>query len=110
VDGGVVRVLTRPLHLVHEGRTFLIGEFSLDLALQGELRIRNVSNTIKQGGWEHPHVQGGIPCLGNLRDGVLRLLGELQLAPLTSLMIQFLESYEPETAYSQVENWQEVAS
>lgn len=108
VDGGVIRVLTEPVILEHEGNSYLIGEFALELDLAGDVKVRNLKNTITKGGWEHPHVQGKVPCLGNLRDGVLKLLGELELVPLVSMLIQFLESYVPETAYCGVESWRVV--
>lgn len=108
VEEGQVCVLTDRVVLSHAGRRYLIGEFVLQLDPRDGIVIRNVSNTIRRGGWEHPHVQGGLPCLGNLRDGLLKLLGERELVPLTSMLIQFLQSYEPATAYCSVDSWQEV--
>lgn len=110
VEGSRITILTEPIAVEHEGRRYLIGEFSLEVDLNGTITIRNLSNTIRKGGWEHPHVQGGLPCLGNVRDGMMKLLGEGALVPLTSILIQFLESYEPETAYSTIESWEQVSS
>jgi hypothetical protein len=109
VEGARITILTEPIVLEHEGHRFLIGDFSLEVDLNGTITIRNLSNTITKGGWEHPHVQGGMPCLGNVRDGLMKLLGEGALVPLTSILIQFLESYDPETAYSKIESWEQVA-
>jgi hypothetical protein len=108
-DGSAIRILTEPILLEHGGRRYLIGEFSIDLDLNGTITIRNLKNTISKGGWEHPHVQGGMPCLGNVRDGLLKLLGEGEIVPLTSMLIQFLESYDPDTAYSKIDSWEEIS-
>lgn len=108
VGESVVTIRTDPLVLEHEGDRNLIGEFALDLDLEGSIAIRNLANTISKGGWEHPHVQGGVPCLGNLRNGMMKLLGEYELVPLAAMLIQFLQSYDPETAYCPVEMWAEV--
>lgn len=108
VEGSRITILTEPIVLEHEGRRYLIGEFALEVDLNGTITITNLSNTITKGGWEHPHVQGGMPCLGNVRDGLMKLLGEGALVPLTSILIQFLESYDPETAYSKIESWEQV--
>jgi hypothetical protein len=108
-EGSVITVLTEPMVLEHAGRHYRIGEFSVAVDLNGTIAIRNLSNTITKGGWEHPHVQGGLPCLGNVRDGMMKLLGEGSLVPLTSILIQFLESYDPETAYAPIESWEQVS-
>lgn len=105
---GVVRVLTRPVVLEHRARTYLMGEFALELDLARGVRITNRCNTITRGGWEHPHIQGEIPCLGNLSDGVVKLLAACELVPLTAMLLRFLESYDPTTAYCPVESWREV--
>jgi hypothetical protein len=109
VDGHVIRVDTAPVVVQHADRSYLVGRFELDLDLEGEVTIRNVENTITRGGWEHPHVQGGIPCLGNLRDGIMKLLGECELVPLTSMLLQFLEAYDADTAYAEITRWEEVS-
>lgn len=108
VSESVVTIRTSPLVLEHDGDRFLIGEFALDLDLEGSITVRNLANTISKGGWEHPHVQGGVPCLGNLRNGMMKLLGECEVVPLASMLIQFLHSYDPETAYCRVEMWEEL--
>jgi hypothetical protein len=111
VDGRIVRILTDPIDIRHGGRTHRIGEFAIDLDmdLQAGVRIVNLANTSRSTGWDHPHVQGGAPCLGNLQEGVQMLLGEMELVPLAALMIQFLETFNPTTAYGAVTLWAEVA-
>lgn len=108
VEGSLVRVLTDTITMEHEGRQYRIGQFALELHLEQGLRVVNLKNTGAKSGWDHPHVQGGLPCLGNLREGFEKLLGECQIVPLASMLIQFLESYNPETAYCPIDHWEKV--
>ena len=60
--------------------------------------------------WIHPHVQGDLPCLGNARVGVEKLLGDLQFVPAAQVMIRFLSTYDEETAYCDLGQWPIVDS
>jgi hypothetical protein len=108
VDQGRVRVLTHPVTIVHEDDRFLIGDFAVDVDLDHGVRVMNLSNTNERTGWDHPHVQGTVPCLGNLQEGCEILLGQLELVPLVSLLLQFLETYTPATAYCAISRWQRL--
>jgi hypothetical protein len=108
VNRGRFRVLTETIYLKHAGATNRIGDFALELDLERGSRIQNLANSGAKAGWDHPHVQAQMPCLGNLRDGFEKLLGELQLAPLISMLLQFLETYDPATAYCSIDQWERV--
>jgi hypothetical protein len=109
VDGSTVRLLTDEVVIEHDGRRHRIGSFAIGLHLERGVRIDNLANTGAKPEWDHPHVQAGLPCLGNLRDGLDKLLGECQLVPVASMLVQFLETYDPDTAYCPIELWEEVA-
>jgi hypothetical protein len=103
--GSMIRVLTEPVSIDYEGHRYRIGEFAIELGLDFGIRVVNLSNTSWSTGWDHPHVQGGYPCLGNLKEGCELLLGEFQLVPLVSLLLQFLESYDRVSAYGPITLW-----
>jgi len=103
--GSMIRVLTDPIVIGYEGNRYRIGEFALELGLEIGIRAVNLTNTSWTTGWDHPHVQGGHPCLGNLKEGCEMLLGEFQLVPLVSLLLQFLESYDRVSAYGPITLW-----
>ena len=69
------------------------------------IRVVNLNNASPKSGWDHPHVQAGQPCLGNLREGFEKLLGECTLVPLVAMLLQFLETYTPATAYCSIDLW-----
>jgi hypothetical protein len=103
--GSMIRVLTEPVMIEYEGHRYRIGEFAIELSLDFGIKIVNLNNTSWTTGWDHPHVQGGYPCLGNLKEGCEMLLGEFQLVPLVSMLLQFLESYDRPSAYGPITLW-----
>jgi hypothetical protein len=109
IDDALIRVLTEPVIILHEGASYRIGEFAIDVDLDRGVRISNLSNTSRTPGWDHPHVQATLPCLGNLQEGCEILLGQLEIVPLVSLLLQFLETYNPVTAYGPISLWERTA-
>jgi acetolactate synthase regulatory subunit len=107
-EGACVRILTDTIYIEHLGRCYRIGKFALELDLEQGIRVLNLENANARKGWDHPHIQGGLPCLGNLRDGFEKLLGECQLVPLVAMLIEFLEGINPDTAYCSIELWERV--
>jgi hypothetical protein len=108
VHGSTIRVLTDEIIIEYDGHRYKIGRFALELDLQEGLKVVNLENTGDRSAWDHPHVQASLPCLGNLRDGFEKLLGECQIVPLVSMLVQFLDTYDPETAYGPIEHWQKL--
>lgn len=108
VDGGRIRITTDPIELEHDGRRFRVGSFAIDIDIDRGVHMTNLENTSASTGWDHPHVQGTVPCLGNLQEGCELLLGQLEIVPLAALLLQFLETYNPATAYGPITLWQEV--
>lgn len=103
--GSLIRVLTDTIFIDYESHRYRIGEFALELGLDFGIKVVNLNNTSWATGWDHPHVQGSYPCLGNLKEGCEMLLGEFQLVPLVSLLMQFLESYDRVSAYGPITLW-----
>ena len=103
-----LQVVTDPVQIEWEGARYRLGVYRLVLDLDGDVRIHSVSKLGPKPGWDHPHVQDGRPCLGNLREGVLKLIAEYELALAVQVAIGFLEAYQPEGAYCAIERWPRV--
>lgn len=105
IEDSTLLVVTEPIELTWEGRTYRLGRYRLVLDLTGDVRIESLDRLGPRAGWDHPHIQGGLPCLGNLREGVLKLIAEYELALATQVLLDFLTSYQPDTAYTPIEGW-----
>jgi hypothetical protein len=104
-DEGVA-IETGPITIERDGRTHAIGRFRVELSPSDGARVVLVEQPPGVGvAWIHPHVQGDLPCLGNARVGVEKLLGDLQLVPAAQVMLRFLETYDAETAYCDLSAW-----
>lgn len=97
---------THPLELEWNGHYIRIGRYRLTIGVaDGDVRIESIDHLGPKSHWDHPHVQGGMPCLGNLREGVLKLIAEYELALAVQVLLDFLTTYDAETAYAPIEGW-----
>ena len=108
IEQGCLVVTTRPIHVAWSNRCFDVGRFRIAVDLAGEVRINSVDHLGPRPGWDHPHIQDGLPCLGNLREGILKLIAAYELALAVQVLLDFLATYTPETAYARIEGWPEL--
>lgn len=104
-DGTALVVSTEPIRVHWDGVDRDLGAYRILLDLAGDVRVESVDRLGPRPAWGHPHVQENLPCLGNLREGVLKLVAEYELALATQVLLDFLRSYQPETAYTPIEGW-----
>jgi hypothetical protein len=104
---GWIRLTTAPITVAHAGRRYRLGRFRLDLnPASGEIRIANLTHRV--GPYDHPHVLSGRPCLGAIREGVAKLLGEWQVAPAAEVLMDFLKTVDPAEWRVPVLRWPEA--
>jgi hypothetical protein len=106
--GSTLRVQTESIIVAWGERHFDLGAYCLVLDLDGDVRVEALDRRGPKPHWDHPHVQDGLPCLGNLREGVLKLIAEYELAIASQVLIDFLRTYDPDTAYTPIVGWPEV--
>lgn len=107
-EGSCLWIETEPVAIDWQGRRYALGAFRLTLDLAGDVRVDSLEHLGPKSGWDHPHVQDGLPCLGNLRPGILKLIADFELALAAQLLLDFLATYQPETAYTPIEGWPEA--
>jgi len=103
---GGVRLVTAPIEAVHGGVRYRLGCFEINLAETGAITIRNLTDAY--GFYDHPHVWDGRPCLGNVREGVAKLLAEYQWVAAAEVLLDFLRTVTPQDWYVPVTHWKAV--
>jgi hypothetical protein len=99
-------VLTDTLDAVMGGRRYRLGRFRVEIRFNGEVAIRNL--TRPYGYYDHPHVWNGKPCLGNIHQCVLKLVGEFQWVAAAEVLLEYLKSVNPKGWYIPITHWEEL--
>ncbi|MBI5138446.1 MAG: hypothetical protein HZA95_01445 [Candidatus Vogelbacteria bacterium] len=104
VNSSGILVYTDTIWLTHDGDRYEIGDFKIFFEDGGRLYIVNqrVQELTKQNFYQHPHIfgqDGSDVCLGNLRAGIVQLIGAYEYGVATSMLIDFLHSITPEPKY-----------
>lgn len=100
---GGVRLVTAPIEVEHAGARYRLGSFQIDLAETGAITVRNLTDP--HGLYDHPHVWDGRPCLGNVREGVAKLVAEYQWVAAAEVLLDFLRTVTPRDWYVPVTHW-----
>jgi hypothetical protein len=100
-----LQIFTEPIVVQYGYRRYWIGQFRLDLSLDGRLLIRNLTDRYET--YDHPHVENGRPCLGNLQEWVPALLRRREFAAAAELLLQYLRTVNPGDWRKPVTCWRE---
>jgi hypothetical protein len=104
IDDGKLIAKTHEVSIPYDGCTYDIGVFEVKITLAtGDLEIANLTHEVD--GYEHPHISGGRPCLGNIGKGVIRMLAEFELFGALQMIHSFLHSYNEDSPYHKIEHW-----
>ena len=104
-DGGIA-LITHPLEAECDGRRYRLGAFRVEILFEGEVRITNLTDP--RGLYDHPHVRQARPCLGNIREGVAKLIGEFEFAAAAQVLVDFLQTANPQDWRIPVFYWPQV--
>jgi hypothetical protein len=92
------------LSINYDGTEYYLGDFQVKIKLDtGGLEILNQSKKID--GYDHPHINDGVPCLGNVGPGIIRMLAEFELFGALQMIHKYLHSYNPDSVYKKIEFW-----
>ncbi|MFQ5881188.1 MAG: hypothetical protein ACE5I9_01765 [Candidatus Methylomirabilales bacterium] len=101
-----LRVFTDTVDTEVGGKRHRLGRFRVDIGFNGDVAIRNL--TRPYGYYDHPHVWNARPCLGNIRQSLLRLVSEFQWVVAAELLLEYLKTVNPKGWYVAVDHWEEV--
>ncbi|MEK7338752.1 MAG: hypothetical protein AABZ75_05190, partial [candidate division NC10 bacterium] len=88
------------------GARYRLGCFQIDLGETGTIAVRNLTDPY--GLYDHPHVWDGRPCLGNVREGLAKLVAEYQWVAAAEVLLDFLRTVTPRDWYVPVTQWKAV--
>jgi hypothetical protein len=108
VYAGGLRLVTGPIEVAHGGVRYRLGCFEIDLAETGAIAVRNLTDAY--GLYDHPHVWNGRPCLGNVREGVAKLVAEYQWVAAAEVLLDFLRTITPQDWYVPVTHWKTAST
>lgn len=89
-------------------RTYYIGTFEIEIKPDGTVRFSNLTNKFED--YDHPHVAKGIPCLGNIKNHLPKLIQRGDFLGVLMICHDFLCSLNESGVYRSVLNWKEVKS
>ncbi|MBI3989239.1 MAG: hypothetical protein HY347_06440 [candidate division NC10 bacterium] len=107
VQDGLVSVFTEMIHADYGKKRFCLGAFQIDIHFNGDLRIKNLTDPL--GAYDHPHIYRARPCLGNIREGIAKLIGEFQMVTAAMVLIDFLKSVNPSDWRIPILYWPEAS-
>lgn len=105
VREGAVHVLTERIVIEYGFRRYRLGRFRIELHFDGRLFLRNLTDRYET--YDHPHIENGRPCLGNIQEWVQRLLAQREFAAATEILLQYLRTVNPADWRKAVTFWTE---
>ncbi len=110
VMGNEINIPLGEVKINHNGKTFLIGNIVLVINLKGQNgTVRCINKEGSQSGHPHPFADdNGNLYLGAISDSVAKLIGEIELVPIVSIVSEYLQTYDESEARLPVENWPSI--
>lgn len=108
IQDGRITVFTTPLRAQFGDREFHLGSYRMEISFVGDIRIRNLTDAL--GAYDHPHIYQGRPCLGNIREGIAKMIGEYQFVAVVYVLLDFLKTINPKDWRIPIAYWPEVGS
>ncbi|HTK04782.1 MAG TPA: hypothetical protein VL500_04305 [Candidatus Eisenbacteria bacterium] len=105
IDEGF-HVETAPLEIVHDGKRYAMGSFTIRIAKRGSVSVWCEAPT-HMDGIPHPHIakEGG-PCFGNATRAIAEAAGEQRYADAVRYVFRWLtEGYTHALAAVKIEEW-----
>lgn len=85
-------------------KDILLGKFKITLNINsGTIRILNLTRRIDQ--YDHPHINNGVLCLGELANAISKLITEYKYIEVARLCKEVLYFYNQSSAHVPLERW-----
>ncbi|HTU01381.1 MAG TPA: hypothetical protein VMG58_06180 [Candidatus Sulfotelmatobacter sp.] len=108
VGDEVLHLYTGLITVDYGARRFRLGRFRLDLHFDGRVFLRNLTDRYET--YDHPHVDNGRPCLGNIQGWIQQLIARREFAAASGVLLQYLATVNPSDWRKPVTYWPEAAA
>jgi len=108
VGDEVIHLYTGLISVDYGARRFRLGRFRLDLHFDGRVFLRNLTDRYET--YDHPHVDNGRPCLGNIQGWIQQLIARREFAAASGVLLQYLATVNPSDWRKPVTYWPELAA
>jgi hypothetical protein len=108
VGDEVLYLFTELVSVEYGARRFRLGRFRMDIHFDGRIFLRNLTDRYET--YDHPHVDNGRPCLGNIQGWVQQLIARREFAAAGGVLLQYLGTVNPSDWRKPVTYWPEMAS
>lgn len=107
LSDGVVDIETDPITMTHpddSSKSVLLGRFRIKMNMNdNRIHMKNLDNPKRNR--DHPHIQREVPCFGGHETTISKLQAEGEIAALYEVLIQYLESYNPDDDWGRYAEW-----
>ncbi len=108
VGDEVLYLFTELVTVEYGARRFRLGRFRMEIHFDGRIFLRNLTDRYES--YDHPHVDNGRPCLGNIQGWVQQLIARREFAAAAGVLLQYLGTVNPSDWRKPVTYWPEVAA
>jgi hypothetical protein len=107
MEGTTLRLFTDNIQITYKDQIYNMGQYKIEIYTDGSNEGVRVFNLTKErNGLQHPHIQrNGHCCLGNISQGVAKLVSEYEYTVLAQLIVNYLETYNPISEYGSIRMW-----
>ena len=101
-NDGSLTATTAPIIIEYDGWKFPLGRYKINLDLAGDIKIEAL-DPHPDADYPHPHISSdGVPCLGNIRGDIPRMLGTMRISEALQSLHAFLSAYNPDNPYEKI--------
>jgi hypothetical protein len=107
MENNVLKLYTDLIKITYNDVLYNMGEYKIEIYTDGSNEGVRVFNLTKQReGLQHPHIhRNGHCCLGNIAQGVGKLVAEYEYTVLAQLIVNYLQTYNPSSEYGSIRLW-----
>ena len=98
-----LKAITTPITIKHNKNAYDMGKFEITVNFNGEVEMKSLTGGIN--GHDHPHVNRGRPCWGNMAGTLPKLIGFSEFDVALVMVHTFLCNYDAGNPYQSIDSW-----